>query len=58
MSSTFKLYKLMDNIHLEGTVSHFLIYLGPSFYFMSKIGKLFTIFSTQFSIFHKIKTRA
>ena len=33
----------MDNIHLEGTVSQN-FNLGPSFYFMSKNGKRFTIF--------------
>ena len=33
----------MDNIHLEGTVSQN-FNLGPGFYFMSKNGKIFTIF--------------
>ena len=39
----FKLCDLVDNIHLEGTVSQN-FYLGPSFYFMLKNGKLYTIF--------------
>ena len=50
MSSDLKLSELVDNIHLEGTVSQ-IFYLGPTFYFMSKNGKLFIRF-------HKIKTRA
>ena len=32
--------------------------LGPGFYFMTKNGKLFTIFPPSVSSFHKIKTRA
>ena len=42
MSSALKLSELVDNIHLEGTVSQ-VFDLGPTFYFMSKNGKLFTI---------------
>ena len=34
-SSTLKLYRLIDNIHLEGTVSQ-IFYLGLSLNFMSK----------------------
>ena len=43
MSSTLKLNDPADNIHFEGTVSQ-ILYLGPTFYFMSKNRKLFTIF--------------
>ena len=43
MSSTLRLNDPADNIHLEGTVSQILD-LGPTFYFMAKNGKLFTIF--------------
>ena len=35
MSSALKLSELVDNIHLEGTMSQ-IFYLGPTFYFMSK----------------------
>ena len=43
MSATLYFCILIDNIHLEGTVSQ-IFNLGPSFYFMSKNGKLFVIF--------------
>ena len=43
MSSTLLSWYALDNIHLEGTVSQ-IFYLGPSFYFMTKNGKLFAIF--------------
>ena len=32
--------------------------LGPSFYFMSKTENFLSFFSTKFSRFHKIKTKA
>ena len=39
----FKLYKYIDNIHLEGTVSQNFD-IGPSVIFMSKNGKIFLFF--------------
>ena len=39
----FKLCLLILHTHLEGTVSQ-ILYLGPSFYFMTKIGKHFINF--------------
>ena len=40
-----KLYKAVDNIHLEGTVSQN-CNIGPSFIFMSENRKTFIIFFT------------
>ena len=51
-----KLYKHVDNIHHQGTVSQ-MFYYGLSFDFILKKGKLFVIFTTVFSTFHKTKTR-
>ena len=45
-----KLSVLVNNIHMERMVSQILI-LGPSFYFMTKNGKLFDIiFNIIFNI--------
>ena len=57
MSATLYFCILIDNIHLEGTVSQ-IFNLGPSFYFMSKKGNFLSFFATKSSRFHKIKTRA
>ena len=51
-----KLYKLADNIHIEGTVSQ-IFYLGPCYNFMSKNGKILVILKNKFSTFDKTKTR-
>ena len=40
-----KVCNQINNVYLEGTMSQ-IFYLGPSFYFMSKIGKLLLFFST------------
>ena len=43
MSLSLLLWYLIDNMHLEGTVSQ-IFYVGPSFNFMTKNGKHFAIF--------------
>ena len=46
---------VVDNTHMEGTVSQ-ICYIGPSFYFMIKNGKLFVIvFFDIYTLFHKMK---
>ena len=40
----FNFFLFTLHIHLEGTVSQ-ILNLGPSFYFMTKIGKLFINFA-------------
>ena len=52
---TFRLLSL--HTLLEGTVSQ-IFYFGPSFYFMTKIGKHFINFVKMISNSHKIKTKA
>ena len=57
MFPLLKLYRYVLDIVIEGTVSQF-FYLGLSFCFMSKNGKLFVIFAIYFSRLHQIKTKA
>ena len=47
MSSALKLYDHVDIILWEATMSQ-IFYLGPTFHFMPKNGKLFTIFCIFF----------
>ena len=48
-----KFTPVVDNTLMEGSVSQ-IFYIGPSFYFMIKNGKLFVIFFLTISI-HFIK---
>ena len=55
-SLTFSLCNLINNIYLEGTVSQ-ILYLSPSFRFMTKTGNFLSFSVTEFSRFYKIKTK-
>ena len=55
--TTLQLCSLIENVHLEGTVSQ-IFNLGPSFCFMSKTGNFLLFFATKFSRLNKIKTKA
>ena len=57
MSPTLYFCNLIDNIHLEGTMSQILIYVLV-FILCQKTGNFLSSFATKFSRFHKIKTRA